>query len=101
MIEAFTPGPWTVVPFVDATVVVAENDDSQYGNKICDVHGKDEHLANARLIAASPDMWELIKALKVKLHFVSPGGVSKGGMNWSIIIKMIEAVQAKVEGKKP
>ena len=50
-----TPGPWRVVPFVDATLIDSDSD-TGYGTTICLLHGREEHLDNARLIAAAPDL---------------------------------------------
>lgn len=68
-----TPGPWKVVDDVSEGVWIATNDDKAH--PICDIVGRvfdkeamttqitAEDMANARLIAAAPDLLEALKQL--------------------------------------
>lgn len=54
-----TPGPW-VIGKQDHDVVMV---DTTSGTAICDVYGdSDDRPANARLIAAAPDLLEALEA---------------------------------------
>ncbi len=63
-----TPVPWKVVPFVDATIIDSETE-SGYGTEICRLHGRPEHLDNARLIASAPDLLEACKMAVTEIYW--------------------------------
>ena len=68
----FTPGPWKVVPYGDGdSLVISERDDNW---RICFMATPGESpdawekiKANARVIAASPDLYEALKSTTVHL----------------------------------
>jgi hypothetical protein len=81
---AFTPGPWIVhhhsqkdwayvVPAIHASRPIGGSSDDQedrdnYAQQICSIrdddHGRGDALANARLIAAAPDLLEALMEVK-------------------------------------
>lgn len=81
MADKFTPGPWDVLHF--ALVVSRER-----AIRIADVNGSDaqERAANARLIAAAPD---LLAACKKALGAILKSGdeqiAETTGMNFAIV----------------
>jgi hypothetical protein len=57
----FTPGPWECAPSVIGEGVTIWATDPFYGiAKVLDLTGKPENEANARLIAAAPDLHEAL-----------------------------------------
>lgn len=106
-----TPGPWKVFdygeyPGIDscteprrAIVVYSDDDDEPCG--VCG-ETKEERIANARLIAAAPDMLEALKAAidcrMVPFTTAAEGGASKYSRQ-VIVADMIRAAIAKAEGK--
>lgn len=102
MADSFTPGPWITIRWVD------EDDDIfTVGWKrggiarmiLCSDYQKETAVANARLIAAAP---EILDALITSLPYVEsaeddpaykPGSVAK-------VVKQIRDVIAKASGEK-
>lgn len=107
---AHTPGPWAVhhirayvVPSAHAArpIGAAEDDDcdlATYAQEICAMHWPDRHrtenevLANARLIAAAPEMLE---ALRRAERYISDDQPDEEGS----LLKAIRAAIAKAEGR--
>lgn len=100
-----TPGPWVVEPTIiehpSAAYVTPDRQDGRpYGGPICTLQDcehiggitVDECKANARLIAAAPDMLEALEAL---LGAVPPHVLKK----WPNITKKARAAIAKAEGR--
>lgn len=90
-----TPGPWWTDP--DTRTAVNSDDKhiamvncSKFGN-ITDVFG-DEHRANARLIAAAP---ELLAAI-TELCILSPTDSSTG---WNVALNKCNAARIKATGE--
>lgn len=84
----FTPGPWVVkydkkgLPFIGV-----ESDPWTYAGTVATV----EQEANARLIAASPAMYEVLQELAESMELAKSYGYEKEHA-------MIQEVLAKVEG---
>lgn len=57
-----TPGPWEVLPTNAKSYVIA-GDDGTYDVAIVRDIGKHNNAANARLIAAAPELLQALKAL--------------------------------------
>jgi hypothetical protein len=81
------PGPWCFEPFVDAIHVL-----DAHGEKVCTLSDRDTHKqglppANARLIAAAPELLEIATR------------IANGGMSYPTPLrKQAEAVVAKIAG---
>lgn len=110
--SGFTPGPWGVNKygsigagkfFAHPTVATVE---PFYGEDT--VHG--DHVANARLIAAAPEMYEALTALVAKLPaieeavnpFMSMGhvhGMRYSGPNWKDELEVARAALANAADK--
>jgi hypothetical protein len=84
-----TPGPWEVSDNPRETTIVGKN-----GSFICEVqtHLLEEELANARLIAAAPELLDACK--KVKSYLIShPDNWNTGVLHTLYLaIKKAEAV---------
>jgi len=67
--QKFTPGPWKVDEAEGLPIAVIENNED--GNGICEVgiSTDPETVANARLIAAAPEMYELLKYM-LEMDFI-------------------------------
>jgi hypothetical protein len=99
-----TPGPWEVDTPLDAgdfATIVAMDDGPIV---IADLPGgplysEGEGLANARLIAAAPEMFEVVKRTVTFLNlFEEISEQAFGG--WAELRKAAEAVIAKAEGRQ-
>ena len=66
----FTPGPWEVMPERDWIVVMPENCDIGHGKKYvaCGGGNKEVNNANARLIAAAPELLAALEAMLVTFY---------------------------------
>lgn len=87
-----TPGPWTILPgnenWLDGVVISDSDSDS-----IATVHwGMHDAVANARLIAAAPDLFEAC----VAIANLADG---QGRMNLLEVSGMVRKVIAKVKGE--
>jgi hypothetical protein len=96
-----TPGPWIgagpsfgdPLPRYTTSIVTEWEDDAEGCIDICELpfrHHDDENEANARLIAAAPD---LLESLKVARHMIVEDGTPIG---WSV--SRIDEVIAKAMG---
>lgn len=95
MKHSFTPGPWTIVwsdrgPYVQA------------GNRTLTGPGRKGHAeswaANARLIAAAPELLEALTNLQLEAtHYKQTGG---GGNHLCNAIETARAAIAKATGEK-
>jgi hypothetical protein len=86
-----TPGPWAVHPRIKDSVVTGK------GGSIADLVGTksaQEHEANARLIAAAPEMLEVLELLESRWDEIVADDVSVTGS-----IHMIRAAIAKARGE--
>jgi len=64
MKNKITPGPWTTFSYPDHVAVVFRPENPRRSGTICDLTGiGGEHDANARLIAAAPELLEACRAL--------------------------------------
>lgn len=89
----FTPGPWKVGQvgcFLHVTTTIPGNP------IICDLHYNSE--ANARLIAAAPDLLAALMAVIEDLEHKEPDGWMSGQVHVSAFDKARAAI-AKAEGK--
>ncbi len=61
---SFTPGPWVVFPGHNPGIQAPSGTIVTYGNcgESCGIHGKNQE-ADARLIAAAPELLEALKAV--------------------------------------
>lgn len=95
-----TPGPWAIRRHwsnEDAFEIYPDRGDPGYGEwasivEIGDYCYEDEAEANARLIAAAPDMLDMLKVCHSALEYVGP---------WETPVGLIERVRdliQKVEG---
>lgn len=85
--EKHTPGPWhTYLSHKDINRHIACKD----GNSIA----KEVHHANARLIANSPDMYEMCKLFEECMKTID----GKDGYDASYELAKVREVLAKVEG---
>jgi hypothetical protein len=88
----YTKGPWVADKFGDI--------DGPNGEPIATTDGvpgiEDVAGANARLIAAAPDMYE---ALKTAYQCIEDLGNDRGGWAWEDVLQEIDAAIAKAEGK--
>jgi len=83
----FTPGPWyTYQSHKDVNRHIASKD----GKSIA----KEVHHANARLIAAAPEMYEMCKLLEECMEFID----GKDGYDASYELAKVREVLAKVDG---
>ena len=66
----FTPGPWSVMPERDWIVVMPENCDIGHGKKYvaCGGGNKEVNNANARLIAAAPELLAALESIEKRLN---------------------------------
>ena len=107
-----TPGPWVVGNRYTATGVYTTN-----GGLVANTHGaqrnfrRDEHIieqdANARLIAAAPDMLEALRAARAEIvslewahfnEFGRPGDTFDAWLSNNEALPVIDAAIAKAEG---
>lgn len=90
----FTPGPWDVYVGDDESIRIVTDE-----RRICDVtiYLDEVDGANAHLIAAAPDMYEALKALRALV------GTTEA--DWQSLYeyskKLADAAIAKAEGKEP
>lgn len=94
-----TPGPWTVsyqTPFlvVDSAHVVIASASGVSSGGASDVSGFEQAKANARLIAAAP---ELLAALKRAASWIK--SEAEGNDEMPLVFVVAEAAIAKAEGK--
>ena len=83
--ENFTKGPWRIEEFRDFTSIMAGY------TEICYIDNDLSRYANARLIAAAPEMYELLKLLDNYLAI-------KGGFNDRMTTKISKLLK-KVRGE--
>ena len=90
----FTPGPWTVDPRKKLRVV-AENDNT-VASTGCTNSLRDQWEANARLIAAAPDLLEALRKLTMMAR--TSGGTSGPDDDLMRACEAAEAAIAKATG---
>ena len=86
-----TPGPWAQAMYSPADVVTGEDKIIATARGGLNGITRDEAVANARLIAAAPDLLEALKLADAML--------SGANMNASVVEKKVRAAIAKAEGK--
>lgn len=91
-----TPGPWTATKFNPAT---GEIDDCylyvEPGISVIErkVKGRDQHdTANARLIAAAPDLLEALE--------LADAALSGANMNMNVVERKVKAAIARARGEE-
>ena len=110
-----TPGPWLVtrVPIHSGG---GSNTCFKIGPMVCCIYDdwrarekgitEEQQVANARLMAAAPDLLEALKQIKVRIHFI---GMPQEAMwkdgerdvpDWRKEIEMLEAALALAKGEK-
>lgn len=98
-----TPGPWHGTTYIDPSSIAISSEDREERSAVpvCEVSVgfnepfNGEQIANARLIAAAPDMLEAAKnARTVILNFVEAHGDSGA----SLIIRQLDSAIAKATG---
>lgn len=106
MIEKHTPGPWYVDEDMRPGMSWNRHIHSDRNTTICFMahsDGKAEEMdeANARLVAAAPDLLEALKACQLELHYCSKQLESEGWTTGSTVTKALESglvAIAKAEG---
>jgi hypothetical protein len=107
-----TPGPWDFIPSEDpknANANVArhwvrgpETDESKC-RTICDIakwDTQERQAANARLIAAAPEMLEALEVTAENIRSLGPAGaLSKVYAPYEEWLKVVEAAIAKAKGE--
>lgn len=72
-----TPGPWAIIADVPGAAIgfraIVQNDDGMPGETICNPSPMGE--ANARLIAAAPDMLAALQAVALLLEHPEAGDI--------------------------
>ena len=94
--ETFTPGPWSIedcTPGESTGLRFAINSKDNVIARTTD--GWKEAQANARLIAAAPEMLEMCKLLEECMETID----GKDGYDASYELAKVRAVLAKVEGE--
>ncbi len=92
-----TPGPWSIVEAADGRLLINGAVGTQHAGFVCTVDQPDgpERDANARLIAAAPDLLQAVKSLKSGMDAMGwPAG-------WAAVKKEIEKVLHDVAGTAP
>lgn len=91
---AHTPGPWTTHEWGDAAIQIIGPSDEEIADLDGDPEGWEARAANARLIAAAP---ELLAALKDAARWINllPAEIRDG----SIMPEKLAEVIARVEGR--
>lgn len=105
MTTKHTPGPWIgagpsfgdPLPRYTTEIITESEDENGEVRSICElpvVHHDDENEANARLIAAAPDLLEVLKHIRRCIPY---GGFVQIHDN-SMTLAQIDAAIAKAEG---
>ena len=87
----FTPGPWGCW--------ASDLRGGRYwtvdrpGEELIDIHEEDNGEADARLIAAAPDMYEALRTTSANIRSLGPAGALD---EW---LKVVEDALSKAEGK--
>jgi hypothetical protein len=63
MTSQHTPGPWTFFHWSDKTGVTSDNFDVAHCSGLNSSRTREEEIANARLIAAAPDLLDALQDL--------------------------------------
>jgi len=97
-----TPGPWTIVPYGDGDSLVIHADESEW--RICFMAtpgqspgAMDRIEANARLVAAAPDMLEALKDALQMIAGLTPLPM-EGLEDW--VLQALEATRAKADATR-
>jgi len=92
----FTPGPWQVNVWTTGRRTV-EGVNAPTIAEIHDTHEDVEKAANARLIAAAPDLYEALRELTALMEDVRTGQYTPD----SFTTQPARITLAKAEGRKP
>ena len=98
-----TPGPWKFSPN-GAGYLVTREDVFVVGHGICGVKpsqsaSEDQCEANARLIAAAPDMLAVLNETTLQLRYLADKFGETG--TGAAVLARVQAVIAKAEGNEP
>ena len=100
-----TPGPWNTGTVLSNETRYTQPIFTDKGRCLGEVYGNinhswtDEHRANARLIAAAPDLLEACKYAQTNLEF--PEGEAPNGSRFISAIERLQQAIAKAEGGNP
>jgi len=105
-----TPGPWRVFTSPRGTKIIGIGTLDGDGITDCGFGvwrgGSDEAMANARLIAAAPDLLaactEFLPILERQLDSINPGGAAEGSKAFACATERVERMRAaiaKAEGR--
>jgi hypothetical protein len=91
-----TPGPWEVMKN-EPTVIRGHNRDKPYSFSLAETMGyKENREANARLIAAAPDMLDILEQVS---DMVIAGSYPDGPCMERYLMEDVRAVIAKAKGE--
>jgi hypothetical protein len=97
-----TPGPWKVTKSSERKTLCVVNDDTWICGELQALNGtaidERECLANARLIAAAPEMYEALEQAEACMSIVEP---RSDKAEYLRILGVIRAVIGKAEGRQP
>jgi len=109
ILTVFTPGPWIEAgpglngKMIHIDSVVTDRDDpGDLGDDICILppyNDEETNVANARLIAAAPDMYAALSKIQFLFACDDEGLAQPTPAQWLEASKMIDAAIAKAEGK--
>ncbi len=96
-----TPGPWTVSPLNGRDVgpvraFTFEGTDVQQLQSVALVRARAESDANARLIAAAPELLAALKTVKPWFELWLPDAIGPAEQN---LLRLVDAAIAKAEGR--
>ena len=95
-VAGHTPGPWTTQEWGDAAIQIIGPSDEEIADLDGDPEGWEVRAANARLIAAAP---ELLAALELARRWMCEVPVAKRAGNFNIALDRVDAAIAKAEGR--
>ena len=105
---SFTPGPWAALPVVsplaDGTFLISSPDEAPTKAFVCKVRDGPNVAANARLIAAAPDLLAALKVCKEALqyHVQYDDGEILEIMSrekiWRYILMVVNSMEAEIMG---
>lgn len=95
-----TPGPWTfnIRPSHCGSIAYVTTDRDRI--EICVLYGDDQQIANARLIAAAPELLAALKAMSVAFNVAMFRREISAGTEHSVIAEAAQAAIANAEGRR-
>ena len=103
--SAHTPGPWQYEctidePFnSDGVAYRVFADEERFVAEVFICRSDEEATANARLIAAAPDLLEYCKSLRADCHEMAEDHSVGANWDWSLTERNLDQVIAKAEGR--